>query len=348
MNVDTLHVFQPPRFISPQLKNRLYNPEGDVDSVTYRTRFIPTSVANDDLKTAPVTLPKTSSGSLNYNKAAALVDLVDQARGHNLGDGEKGIVSSQIIEPIEGHYLSIKYLEVDHFHPKNGKDGFITRLDALDRKLQDLTADAKNFVRNLKKAYPIKKGYWQWKHFLFDTEKKKGTSHLYKVRDAYRILAYNFIDNLWLIDGSDNGSFGDRHKIPQTGEKWKSSPLADKPFYGQDFLKLFGTVDGKGLFTRTKICSTGVIDMAKFSLDISTGKPNGNKPTGLGKIARLWFVYRYSRVSQPKRDLSLHVDKINQIARLLLDDSISKKEKVELKKQIQKLFLDGVGLVDKL
>ena len=81
--------------------------------------------------------------------------------------------------------------------------------------------------------------------------------------------------------------------------------------YGQDFLKLFGTITNNDRYKRTGIDASGIIDMATFSLNISTGEPLDQELTGLGKIARDWFSYRFNQASQPVKEMGLHLSEAN-------------------------------------
>ena len=209
--------------------------------------------------------------------------------------------------------MPISTLEIDHFHCRNGNDksndGFLNRINRLNRCLSTDPAFSKRFVRNLQKQYPTTDDplIWQWRDMIIPIRDRPG---VYQIRISYQIRALNFPDNLWFIPGHDNKSFGNQDKIPHSGEHWETSPLARKPLYGQDFLKLFGTITNNDRYKRTGIDASGIIDMATFSLNISTGEPLDQELTGLGKIARDWFSYRFKQASQPVKEMGCNYLKL--------------------------------------
>lgn len=350
MNIRTAHKLYPPQYISSSVQDTLDNPKKDLKSNTYTTGWIPMSSTSQELKDSGITLPKKRDGSPNYSKAAALADLVNQAREANQSDGTHGLVKSKISDPISAQLVPINQLEIDHFHPKGGEDGFIARMDALDEALSQRSNAAKTFIRKLKQKYPTNEdaNQWQWKDFIVKTGETEQGGDIYQLKSSYRIRAYNYIDNLWLIPGTHNKSFGDRHKIPKTGQHWTTSPLAEVHLFGQDFLKLFGTVDNQGTFSRTKINSNGIIDMATFRLKTATGKPTGNTLTGLGKIGRDWFTYRYSQISQPQKSLTLQVSSLTELTEQLAKENLSDREKKQIKAAMKRALEEATKQVDLL
>lgn len=323
-----------PRFISQQVETSLNDPNEDYNGDTYRTQFIPISTAKTTKFPKTITLEKDKSGKVK-SKAAALVDLVSQTRSAGLWDEVKGLKKGRIIDPLTRSLIAVVDVEVDHFHPANGPDGFITRLEKIDHRLQKGSLSAQRFVERLQNEYEDvdDPDYWSWKDMI--NESDNGT---YSIKNSYKVRIYNFIDNLWLVKHDDNKSWGDRHKIPLTGCTWKDSPLAEHSIYGQGFLKLFGTVNNKGQFTRTSINSDGVIDMASFNFDPTTGKVIHHELTGLGKIARNWFLFQYTKVSSPAKELQTKTATLTQLTEQLTNPDLDSETKETLKNNIRQLM----------
>ena len=188
--------------------------------------------------------------------------------------------------------MAIRNMEVDHFHPVNGADGFATKLDALDKALIAYDDTALDWIERLQEEFPADGDQpWKWYHFIQEAD--DGNS--FSLTNFYRAAAYSDIGNLWLIDGDANGSIQDKVKLPANGGTISQSVLWHNPWFGGDFLSKFGTISDTNIFTDTRLDRTTLTITATVSFDAQCNPVDlpASKRMGLATLARQWFAMRY-------------------------------------------------------
>lgn len=262
------------------LPKNIKNP--DATGSTYKSAF---------LKVSAATAAASGATGTSKDTRAPRLDLAITYRALELCDNTNGLVHSQLVCVWRGKFVAISAMEVDHFHPVNGAEGFATKLAALNTALEENGPEAIAWVAALKTAYP-EAGEQELKWFHVINEYDDG-SHF--ITPYFWSTTYNDMNNLWLITGEDNTALQNKLKLPSNGGKVTDCELFGNKWFGNDFLAKLGTID-KGKFTDQHLDRSRLTVYATTDFDANweTKALPDSKRIGLATIALRWFHYRYT------------------------------------------------------